>query len=249
MILRRVIAHFRKQEWTAIAIDFVIVVVGVFIGIQVANWNEARRDRASEETYLAGLAKDLRGDIAEIDEIVRISTVRIAAMNYLIEKATGGKLPKGFNSARGVIEVQPAPPFNESDSGSAGVALFILTTLEGNRLAYETMINTGGIGLIRDASLLRDIQGYYAKAADARDFEVGLKDSRVRLVDAQQAAGISPVDETPAAALATAFGADARLLAAAKNYWLYTNRHIKLMRDLRSKAEALLDRIGNDGSE
>ncbi len=30
MILRRVIGHFRRQEWTAIAIDFVIVVVGVF---------------------------------------------------------------------------------------------------------------------------------------------------------------------------------------------------------------------------
>ena len=28
MFLRRVIGHFRQQEWTAIAIDFVIVVVG-----------------------------------------------------------------------------------------------------------------------------------------------------------------------------------------------------------------------------
>ena len=33
MILRRIIAHFRKQEWTAIALDFVIVVVGVFVGL------------------------------------------------------------------------------------------------------------------------------------------------------------------------------------------------------------------------
>jgi hypothetical protein len=29
MILRRIISHFRKREWTAIGIDFVIVVVGV----------------------------------------------------------------------------------------------------------------------------------------------------------------------------------------------------------------------------
>ncbi|MEX0644258.1 MAG: hypothetical protein WD076_03050 [Parvularculaceae bacterium] len=39
MSLRRVIAHFRKQEWTAIALDFLIVVVGVFVGLQVTNWN------------------------------------------------------------------------------------------------------------------------------------------------------------------------------------------------------------------
>lgn len=52
MILRRVIAHVRKQEWTAIWIDLIIVVVGVFIGIQVANWNEARADRAAYDAAL-----------------------------------------------------------------------------------------------------------------------------------------------------------------------------------------------------
>lgn len=43
LILRRVIQHFRNQEWTAIGIDFVIVVFGVVIGILVANWNENRK--------------------------------------------------------------------------------------------------------------------------------------------------------------------------------------------------------------
>ena len=42
MILRRIITHLRKQEWAAIAIDFLIVVLGVFLGIQLGNWNEAR---------------------------------------------------------------------------------------------------------------------------------------------------------------------------------------------------------------
>ena len=66
MILRRVIDHFRKQEWTAIAIDFVIVVLGVFIGIQVANWNAARADRVSERHYLAQLRQDLKLIEAEV---------------------------------------------------------------------------------------------------------------------------------------------------------------------------------------
>lgn len=42
MLLRRVIEHVKAQNWTAVALDFVIVVVGVFISIQVANWNDAR---------------------------------------------------------------------------------------------------------------------------------------------------------------------------------------------------------------
>ena len=42
MLLRHLIEHVRAQNWTAVCIDLVVVVVGVFVGIQVANWNESR---------------------------------------------------------------------------------------------------------------------------------------------------------------------------------------------------------------
>ena len=42
MLLRRITEHVRAQNWFAVGIDFVIVVVGVFIGIQVSNWNDKR---------------------------------------------------------------------------------------------------------------------------------------------------------------------------------------------------------------
>ena len=42
MILRRVIEHVKAQNWLAVFLDFVIVVIGVFIGMQVSNWNNAR---------------------------------------------------------------------------------------------------------------------------------------------------------------------------------------------------------------
>ena len=45
MLLRRVIEHVKAQNWTAVALDFVIVVIGVFIGIQVANRDAARQSR------------------------------------------------------------------------------------------------------------------------------------------------------------------------------------------------------------
>jgi hypothetical protein len=35
MLLRRVIEHVKAQDWLAVDTDFVIVVVGVVIGIQV----------------------------------------------------------------------------------------------------------------------------------------------------------------------------------------------------------------------
>ncbi len=243
MILRRVIEHFRKQEWTAIFLDFVIVVLGVFVGLQVNNWNAARGDRAREEVFIAGLAKDVRRDIADIDEIIRVSTLRMSAMGYLLERATGAPLPAGFDSARGRIEIEPSPPFSANNPNTIGVAMFILTTLDGNRLTYDTMVNAGGVSVIRDEELVREIQTYYANVDKARSFEDSLEANRVKLVDAQQQAGLSPVDATPADDLAAIFGGDARLLAAAKNYWLYTNRHLKIMTELRAEAERLAGRL------
>ncbi len=35
MILRRLAEHVRAQNWFAVALDFLIVVVGVFVGLQV----------------------------------------------------------------------------------------------------------------------------------------------------------------------------------------------------------------------
>jgi hypothetical protein len=39
--------------------------------------------------------------------------------------------------------------------------------------------------------------------------------------------------------IATAFAGSPELLATAENYWLYTNRHLKLMRELQVQARAL----------
>ncbi len=59
MLLRRVIDHVKTQNWTAVALDFVIVVVGVFIGIQVSNWNSAQGERRDESRILQRLYEEV----------------------------------------------------------------------------------------------------------------------------------------------------------------------------------------------
>ena len=76
MILRRVIAQFRKQEWTAIAIDFVIVVVGVFVGLQVSNWNAARQQASLAASYLERLDGDLSAMEVYLEEMIAESSSR-----------------------------------------------------------------------------------------------------------------------------------------------------------------------------
>jgi len=88
MILRRVINHFRKQEWTAIAIDLVIVVLGVFIGLQVNNWNEERRESALAEAYLDRLSGDLSAIEAYLNEMIEESSARYDLTVDLLKAAS-----------------------------------------------------------------------------------------------------------------------------------------------------------------
>jgi hypothetical protein len=64
MILRRLTANLRAQNWTAIGIEFVILVAGVFIGTQVSNWNQSRLEKRQTENLLAQLAPEIQNQLA-----------------------------------------------------------------------------------------------------------------------------------------------------------------------------------------
>jgi hypothetical protein len=83
MKFRRIIDHLQGQHWTAIFIDLVIVVVGVFIGIQVSNWNGERVDRQRERSLLV----DLRAEMAESIHQTEIKQRAFAQVERSGEKA------------------------------------------------------------------------------------------------------------------------------------------------------------------
>ena len=94
MILRRVIAHFRKQEWTAIAIDFVIVVLGVFVGMQVNNWNEAAQSRAEEAAVLEQLRGGFADTVARLREAKGRSEERLEAGREVLRAIRDAREPE-----------------------------------------------------------------------------------------------------------------------------------------------------------
>ncbi|MEO7815070.1 MAG: hypothetical protein ABIR87_06460 [Sphingomicrobium sp.] len=60
MIYKRVTARLKAQDWLAITIEIGIVVIGVFIGTLVANWNAERVDKAAVERLITQLQPRLR---------------------------------------------------------------------------------------------------------------------------------------------------------------------------------------------
>jgi len=61
MILERIAENVRSQNWFAVTVEFVIVVVGVFMGLQVQDWNEARKQRIEERDLLSRLYEETLG--------------------------------------------------------------------------------------------------------------------------------------------------------------------------------------------
>ncbi len=59
MILQRIAASLKKRDWGTVVLEVLVVVVGIFIGLQVDDWNDARKDRQAEHVYLTRLLDDL----------------------------------------------------------------------------------------------------------------------------------------------------------------------------------------------
>ena len=66
MVIRRIREHAGAHNWFAVGIDLAIVVVGVFLGIQVANWNQGRIERSEAADYRLQLIANLRANEADV---------------------------------------------------------------------------------------------------------------------------------------------------------------------------------------
>jgi len=60
MLLRRFIENVKTQNWAAVALDLIVVVVGVFIAFQVEQWYADRSLREVELNQLTSLQEDFR---------------------------------------------------------------------------------------------------------------------------------------------------------------------------------------------
>lgn len=69
MILRRLSQNLRTQNWVAIAIEFVLLVLGVYLGILAANWNLDRAARQETGRLLSQLEIELGQMVVDLDSM------------------------------------------------------------------------------------------------------------------------------------------------------------------------------------
>ncbi len=135
MIFRRFLQRFRQQQWGAIATELAIVVIGVFIGMQVSNWNEERETNQKAAVFTARLTDDLRKEAWGYEYLI-VYMRDINKNQRRVLDAMTGDIP--LSDEQFVISAYRATQYKYNDRF---------------RATYDELVSTGTISLIADQEL------------------------------------------------------------------------------------------------
>ena len=162
MILRRITANFRRQDWMAVGIELIVVVVGVFLGLQASNWNQERISNQQSAQFTARLKADLRMEDWGYQLMIEYSREVLVNANRAVGALDGS-----------------APLPDEALLISAYRATQYKEQVLRYRSTYDELISTGTIGLIHDQVLRETANRLYNSVVLANVAREGLQ-SRYR---------------------------------------------------------------------
>ena len=145
MILRRLADAITAQNWFTVVLEVLIVVVGIFIGLQVDDWNEQRKDRVRAQAYLGRIASDLQADVAA-------ATDRMIFWRDVSEYGAKGLSYAETGETGGATHWDMLVAFFQASQ----VAEFVLT-----QATYDELKSAGELGLISDHELRGRLTDYY----------------------------------------------------------------------------------------
>jgi hypothetical protein len=143
MILRRVIQHFKKQEWLAIALDFLIVVVGVLLANQISAWNAMRAEQKRADALYVQIAEDLKSERVSLNGTGEYFATTIG---YAKTALIGFEAPETLPDNAFVIAAYQASQWYDPAT---------------SRSTYNELIATGAINMIRNESARGKLVGYF----------------------------------------------------------------------------------------
>jgi len=203
MILRRITEHLKEQNWFAVGVDFLIVVIGILLAFQITEWAGARSDRAREAQIIGDLLADLDIDRAQYANAIAIDKYRVSAANASLVGA--GLSPIEFDwqkSNTDVIDYSfqmsdlTSFPAGRLDRLWSDVVLGYHPTPSTS--TYDTMVGAGDIKIIRDRAIVREIQAYHNISQSVIEQTSKLLSIRENVMYIGASSGLSPYLKIPA---------------------------------------------------
>ncbi len=133
MILRSLTKHVKEQNWFAVVLDFLIVVIGIFVGFQVTEWNTERSNRLEEALILDRLISEYQENLVLLDDSSEHSTRTAKATLHILS----------------LIAPEPDPSINDKSISAA------LDDMLSNPKFYPTLGHTDSLIASGDIRLIR----------------------------------------------------------------------------------------------
>jgi hypothetical protein len=144
MLLRRVSHDLRSQNWTGVGLDFAIVVLGIFLGLQASQWYEHRQEIGLESSILERLVEDFEAITVRAQSAIEFHQEQIAALGQMQESLRDGELDPGAE-----------PQFLTGLSDAMGYDLG-----PGRSGTYVEILSSGHFRLLRSQELRKALSEY-----------------------------------------------------------------------------------------
>ncbi len=120
MILQRLATSIRKQDWFTVLIETLIVVFGVYLGIQLGNWNAARAEREAADRYLSQMSQTLEETVDHLDRVSSFYNELVSEGAVALDQLNGPELSDDdreniYNVLVLVQQVRPIDPYGLGD--------------------------------------------------------------------------------------------------------------------------------------
>lgn len=143
MVVRRIREHVAAHNWFAVGVDFAIVVAGVFVGIQVSNWNEARIQAERAADYRGRLVEEIEFNRLQFGaQLAYYGQARghaLAALNQLREA-------NGPSGPQFLVDAYQATQLDEWTA---------------KRFIYDEMVSSGMVASIGDPEVQQVTSDFY----------------------------------------------------------------------------------------
>lgn len=149
MLLRNLAGNLKAQNWAAVSIELLVVTIGVFIGIEVSNWNENRLTNDRAKALTETLLSDLRLETRNIMRVYRYHEDVLA------------------NAERTLLALTGEKDISDSDLLIYAFRATQYSLQPNSRATYDELVSTGGLGLITDKEVQQAATEYF----DSRLFE------------------------------------------------------------------------------
>lgn len=165
MLLRSITRHVKDQNWFAVALDFVIVVVGILIAFQITNWSTNNGNRHLEQQYLERLHD-------EVSDMVTLNQSSVDWDETILERMEqlGGYF----------IENETDIPLT-AEHCVALIQSHIYVTSIVAPSTIEELLSTGRILLISDEKIRSSIINFTQSIAGFEQFRADVQSDRVTL--------------------------------------------------------------------